>query len=226
MEIGTEQIIPSRFRISHKILPYYKPSPSQCSHAQEWGILDAVLVNPLNQAGQYELVMGEAAWRTAIATGIMELPARIHDVSRTDLSENQLFDEDFYATHPNPISRAKCYSWRILAGKSQTEIARDEHTHRATINHHLNLLQLPDSIQLDLLAGRRKEGHARHLHGLSRHIQLQLWDIICQEKLLVTEAWRLCREAKQNHPKPPSPPLPYRHQVPTKIPISCGSRGN
>lgn len=195
MKIGTEQIKPSRYRPSTQIIPFYRPSKLEQQFAREVQNHGTVLVKKAESGNGYELIQGEKGWRVAIAIGLMEMEVQIVQPG-TGVNEQQLFDEDFHLTYPNPISRAKLYRWQLVEGESLSSIAKSLGAHRANIKHYLNLLELPQIIQDDLLMGKLREGHARHLSGLSPTNQLNLWKVIKERRLTVKEAWALCRREK------------------------------
>ncbi len=197
MKIGTEQIKPSRYRPGSQVIPFYRPSKLEQQFARELQNHGAVLAKKAENGGGYELIQGEKSWRIAIAIGLMEMEVQIVQPG-TGVNEQQLFDEDFHLTYPNPISRAKLYRWQLMAGESLSSIAKGLGAHRANIKHYLNLLDLPKIIQDDLLMGKLREGHARHLSGLSPANQLNLWKAIKERRLTVKDAWALCRSQKND----------------------------
>lgn len=217
MKIGTEQIKPSKYRPDASQVPFYKPTLADHQMATE--ALRAILITPSEIRGEYELIQGEKSWRTAICIGQMEMEAQVL-VSPTKDKEKQLFDQDFCATHPNPISRARLYQARIDAGESLSDIARSGGTHRANIKHAINLLDLPQAIQADLLSGKLGEGHARHLTGIPAPIQMLIWEEIKRDNLNVKKAWDRCRSEKAKMAGNPllSYTLPEGIETPAKDP--------
>jgi ParB family chromosome partitioning protein len=129
------------------------------------GLIQPVIVRPLGD-GRYELIAGERRWRAAGLAGLTRIPAVVRHAESAEAIELALI-ENIQRQDLNPIETAQAY--RHLAETfdlSHEEIAVKVGKDRSSITNLLRLLNLPEEIQNDLVAGTLSTGHARALLGI------------------------------------------------------------
>jgi ParB family chromosome partitioning protein len=133
----------------------------------EVGVLQPILVR--SAEGGYELVAGERRLRAAQRAGLDEVPVMVVETDEGGSLERALV-ENLHRSNLNPIEEASGYRELMReTGLSQEELAAKLHRDRSTIAHSLRLLDLPSSIQRQLIEGRLSGGHGRALHALNGH---------------------------------------------------------
>jgi ParB family chromosome partitioning protein len=126
---------------------------------REHGILQPLVVR--RQGEDYELIIGERRWRAAQRAGVREVPAVILDATDRAVVEMALV-ENVQRADLNPIELAMAFRALIEEeSMTQDEVGRRVGLDRSTVANHLRLLELPDSIQEDLIDGSLTMGHAK-----------------------------------------------------------------
>ncbi len=130
------------------------------------GLIQPILVRPLDEPGKYEIVAGERRWRACQRAGLHSIecivrPMDEHESMAIALIEN-LQREDL-----NPMEEARALG-RI---KEHFEITQDALADkigksRPAVANSLRLLRLPDKVQGLLESGAISAGHARALLSL------------------------------------------------------------
>jgi ParB family chromosome partitioning protein len=129
------------------------------------GLIQPVIVRPLGD-GRYELIAGERRWRAAGLAGLTRIPAVVRQAESAEAIELALI-ENIQRQDLNPIETAQAY--RNLAETfdlSHEEIAIKVGKERSSVTNLLRLLNLPEEIQKDLVAGTLSTGHARAILGI------------------------------------------------------------
>ncbi len=131
------------------------------------GILQPISVRKRNE--KYEIIAGERRWTAARSSGMLSVPVIIRDADDEQMLELALI-ENLQREDLNAIDRATAYK-RFCA---RFEIKPDELAERlgedrSTVANYLRLLELPDSIQALVAAGRIGMGHARCLLGIAEN---------------------------------------------------------
>ncbi|ACA15923.1 parB-like partition protein [Methylobacterium sp. 4-46] len=111
----------------------------------------------------FEIVAGERRWRAAQRAGLHEVPVVVVEIDdRTSLEYAIL--ENVQRADLNPIEEAAGYE-RLMSefGYSQTELAEIMGKSRSHLANTLRLLNLPPSVQEQVVAGALTAGHARAL---------------------------------------------------------------
>ena len=151
------------------------------------GLIQPVIVRPLGD-GRYELIAGERRWRAAGQAGLTRIPAVVRNAESAEALELALI-ENIQRQDLNPIETAQAY--RHLAETfdlSHEEIAVKVGKERSSITNLLRLLNLPEEIQKDLVAGTLSMGHARAILGVSdRAGQLEVRAAVIARGLSVRE---------------------------------------
>jgi len=132
---------------------------------QEKGVLQPVIVQKA-KGNNYELVVGERRWRASKKAGLKKIPAIIRDVSDAESLEIALI-ENIHREDLNPIEEAEAYSQLANEfGLTRDKLAKRLGKNRTTVTNILRLLNLPNGVKEDMVAGRFSMGHARALLGL------------------------------------------------------------
>ncbi|MEC8178851.1 MAG: ParB/RepB/Spo0J family partition protein [Pseudomonadota bacterium] len=129
------------------------------------GVIQPVIVRPLERKGRYQLVAGERRWRAAQRAKLHEIPAIIRDLDQREVMAIALI-ENIQREDLNPIEEARAY--QHLAdeeGMSQAEIAELVDKTRSHVANHQRLLALPEKVIAYVERGQLSMGHARALIG-------------------------------------------------------------
>ncbi|WP_265522462.1 ParB/RepB/Spo0J family partition protein [Oerskovia flava] len=134
----------------------------------EIGVLQPVVVRrDPDQAGRFELIMGERRLRATQAAGLEVIPAIIRDTDDSDLLRDALL-ENLHRSALNPLEEAAAYRQLLDDfGCTHEELATRISRSRPQISNTLRLLRLPPLVQRRVAAGVLSAGHARALLGLT-----------------------------------------------------------
>lgn len=161
---------------------------------REHGVVQPVLVR--RTADGYELVAGERRWRAAQEAGVEKIPAVVRNLSGAQVLEIALI-ENLQREDLNPIEEADAYR-RLMEefGLSQETLAQRLGKSRPQISNTLRLLQLPDTVRVQVSAGRLSMGHAKVLLGLDDAAEIaRVAERVVEEGLSVREVERVLEEA-------------------------------
>jgi len=136
-----------------------------------FGVVQPIIVRSVGT--EYELVAGERRWRAARAAGLEKIPAIVRDSTETDSLEMALI-ENLHRDDLNGIEEAAAFQQLLDDfGITHEELSRRVGKSRAQITNTIRLLQLPPSIQQQILEDRITTGHARALLALQEEPELQ-----------------------------------------------------
>ena len=159
------------------------------------GVIQPLIVSRISKK-KFELVAGERRLRASKIAGLKTVPV----IVREGVDEDQLLEfaliENIQRTDLNPLEEAEAYRKLIdHFGLTQEGAASKVGKKRSTVANALRLLQLPEYIKEDLLAGRLSEGHCRALLGLLTNPAAlkDARDEIIDKQLSVRQAERLIR---------------------------------
>lgn len=174
-----------------------------CESIKEKGVIQPLLVTK-SKGNRYDLIAGERRLRAAKMAGRDEVPVVVMENEDDSASLELALIENIQRHDLNPIEEATAYN-RLLEEfhLTQEDVAGRVGKKRSTITNLLRLLQLPDIIQQDLIAGVLSEGHARVLLRLKDDPTLlkQIRDKIIAEQLSVRATENLCKKQKLQKPK-------------------------
>lgn len=161
---------------------------------REVGLLQPVVVRPLDDADRWELVAGERRLRAARRVGLTDIDVVVRDTDDADLLKEALI-ENIHRVELNPLEEAAAYG-QLLEDfdVTQEELAKRLGKGRPTISNALRLLTLPPAVQRRVAAGVLTAGHAKALVGLpDATAQEQVADKIVAEGLSVRATEELVR---------------------------------
>lgn len=172
---------------------------------REFGVLQPIVVRPHPEnAGKYELVMGERRLRASKAAGLEVIPAVVKDTANEAMLRDALL-ENLHRSQLNPLEEASAYQ-QLLGdfGITQEELATRIGRSRPQISNTLRLLKLPEAVQLRVAAGVLSAGHARAILMMPDVDAMQrLADKIVNEELSVRQAEAIASaEPKPGKAKP------------------------
>ncbi|MDQ1432649.1 MAG: ParB family transcriptional regulator, chromosome partitioning protein [Actinomycetota bacterium] len=172
---------------------------------REVGVLQPVLVRPVDDGESYELIAGERRWRAARRVGLQTIPALVRETDDASALEQALV-ENLHRDSLNPLEEAAAYQQLIEDfGLTHDDVAARVGRSRATVTNTLRLMQLPPAIQKLLQQGKLSMGHARALLGSpDRAFQEVLAKRIADDDLSV----RAVEEAVREHQGDNRPAIP------------------
>ncbi len=132
---------------------------------REFGVLQPVVVRP-DEAGGYELVMGERRLRAASAAGLEAIPAIVRSTGDDAMLRDALL-ENIHRAQLNPLEEAAAYQQLLEEfGTTHDELAHRIGRSRPQVSNTIRLLNLPLAVQRRVAAGVLSAGHARALLAL------------------------------------------------------------
>ncbi len=162
------------------------------------GVVQPVIVRPLDEGPEYELIAGERRWRAAQIAGLERIPAVIRDVP-DEVSVAMSLIENIQREDLNPLEEAAALR-RLIDdfGMTHQEAADAVGRSRAAVSNLLRLLELMQEVK-DLIDLRLIEmGHARALLSLDDDLQVQAAREVVRKRLSVRETENLVRRLQQS----------------------------
>ena len=163
---------------------------------REKGLLQPIVVRSRGD-GNYEIVVGERRWRASQRAGIHDVPVLIRELSDGEALEIALI-ENIQRSDLNPLEEARAYSQLLdQFNYTQQQLADSVGKSRSHIANTLRLLNLPDSVRVQIETGQLTAGHARAL--VATDSPAKLADQIITLGLSVRETESLARNNSQQH---------------------------
>ena len=162
------------------------------------GVIQPIIVRP--HGGGFQIVAGERRWRAAQRAQLHRIPAIVRDFDEQETLEIALI-ENIQREDLNPIEEAEAY--RKLIGDfqhTQDALGRIVGKSRSHIANLMRLLDLPPSVQQQVMEQKISMGHARALIGvpdcetLARQVE--------QKGLSVRDTEQLVRRMKTGEDMP------------------------
>ncbi len=168
---------------------------------QAVGVLQPIIV--CRSGERYAIVAGERRYRASRLAGLEEIPAIVRDFNEQARLEAALI-ENLQRDDLNPIEEAMGVK-RLMdeTGLTQEKTAERLGKSRSALANLLRLLNLPDSVQGLIQAGKLSAGHARALVALENPAKQEKLAQLC-----VAQGWsvrqfeKICQAAMQAEPKP------------------------
>jgi ParB family chromosome partitioning protein len=200
------------------------------------GVIQPIIVRP--HGGGFQIVAGERRWRAAQRAQLHRIPAIVRDFDEAETLEIALI-ENIQREDLNPIEEAEAYR-KLIAEfhHSQEALGRLVGKSRSHVANLMRLLELPASVQQQVIEQKLSMGHARALIGapdcetLARTVE--------GKGLSVRDTEQLVRRAKKgtDAPAPRREPAPKENDADiaaleqhladilgVKVDISYGSGG-
>lgn len=172
---------------------------------REVGILQPIVVRPIADSDNFELIMGERRLRASKQIGLETIPVIIRDTADEDMLRDALL-ENLHRSQLNPLEEASAYQQLMSDfGITQEQLAAKIGRSRPQISNTIRLLRLPASVQKRVAAGVLSAGHARAILSLGddQEAMQKLADKIVNEDLSVRAAEAVAGETPTaKKPKP------------------------
>jgi ParB family transcriptional regulator, chromosome partitioning protein len=173
---------------------------AELSHSvREFGVLQPVVVRA-DEAGGYELVMGERRLRAAALAGLETIPAIVRSTADEAMLRDALL-ENIHRAQLNPLEEAAAYQQLLEEfGTTHEELAQRIGRSRPQVSNTIRLLNLSIPVQRRVAAGVLSAGHARALLGLQdKDVQDELAARIVAEGLSVRATEELVALSVSGH---------------------------
>lgn len=149
------------------------------------GIIQPIIVRPIEPAGRYEIIAGERRWRASRMAGLREVPVVIRMLDNENIMELALI-ENLQRVDLNPIDEALGYQTLINKYScTQEQISERIGKSRSAIANSLRLLTLPQPIKELVETGDITNGHARAITVLNAEQQKEVAEKIIRHDLSV-----------------------------------------
>ena len=185
---------------------------------QTQGILSPLIIRPIENTDEYEVISGHRRLHAAQKAGITEVPALIYALDR-DAAVIAVVDSNLHREHILPSEKAFAYKMKLEAMKRQgqrtdltspqvaaklrtdDEIAKQAGISGDTVRRYIRLTNLVPPLLQMVDDGHIAFSPAVELSYLTRDEQAELWDLIGREDATpsLSQALRmkqLSREAK------------------------------
>ena len=172
---------------------------------QTQGILSPLVVRPIENTDEYEVISGHRRLHAAVKAGITEVPALIYALDR-DAAAIAVVDSNLHREHILPSEKAFAYKLKYEALKHQgtscqvgTKLRTDE---QIAENANESARQIQRYIRLTYLISEFLEKMDRNEIALSVGVELSFLDESCQREVLeqcaindctpsYSQAWRM-----------------------------------
>ncbi len=202
LELHLEQVHPNALQPRMA----FEPSKLEelAASIKENGVIQPIVVRQADN--DYEIVAGERRWRAAKKAGLTTIPAIAQEVSDEKMLEMALV-ENIQRDELSPVEEAHAYQLLIdQFGLTQERVAQRVGRSRTAVTNALRLLQLPPSIQKEVVRGTLSMGHARALIPLPKKEQL----LLAQQRVELGLSVRQVERRVQEVQKPASSPGPAK----------------
>jgi len=156
---------------------------------KEKGILLPILVRPIENEDEYQIIAGERRWRASQLAGLHNVPVVIRSLNEREVLEVGLIEN---MQRKNLTAKEKAQDFERLQkehGYTQEELSKILSKSRTYIANGLRLLSLPHKVQLLLQEGDLTVGHARTLVVLKDPLPVAKYAIKKQMSVRQLEAY-------------------------------------
>ncbi len=194
---------------------------------REHGVLQPLIVTPMEMGGQYTLIAGERRLEAAKKAGLSSIPVIVRPATDQQRLELALI-ENVQRADLSPLEEAEAY--RQLSedfSLSHEDIAQRVAKSRVAVTNTLRLLKLPDAVKNALVEGRISAGHARALLALpTPEAQVAALRTVLAQEFNVRQTEELVRKlAGERPPSAPKPaPPPEVMELEERLRISLGTK--
>jgi ParB family chromosome partitioning protein len=159
------------------------------------GVMQPILVRPLDSSDRYEIIAGERRFRAAQLAGLDEVPVLVKEVDDQAAAAMALI-ENMQREDLNPLEEAQGIHRLITDfGFTHEQAAGAVGRSRSAVSNLLRLLNLAKPVQTMLMAGDIDMGHARALLAVDAAHQITLANQIVARRMSVREAEKLVARA-------------------------------
>lgn len=174
------------------------------------GLLQPILVRPLDRPDSYEIIAGERRWRAAQKAGLHDVPVIVQALTDSQSLEIALI-ENLQRQDLTALEEADGYQRLIEEfGHSHAELGELVGKSRSHVANMLRLLALPDSVKALITQGKLSAGHARAL--LTAPDPEALAKAVVARGLSVRDTERLANLAKAAKPAPKGASSPEKRK--------------
>jgi len=165
------------------------------------GLLQPILVRPLEASGQYEIVAGERRWRACRLAGLPSIDCIVRPMDQYESMTIALI-ENLQREDLNPMEEARALGQiKEHLDLTQEELADKVGRSRPAVANCLRLLKLPEEVQNMLEKQSLSTGHARALLGLEdTKIMVELAKRVITKGLTVRETETLVKKYRCEKP--------------------------
>ncbi len=224
-QLPVEMIQQGRYQPRHDIRSETLQELADSIRAQ--GVVQPIVVRPLESHDGYEIIAGERRWRAAQIAGLAEVPAIIKQVPDQAAMSIALI-ENIQREELNPLEEALALQRLINEfGLTHQEVAEAVGRSRAAVSNLLRLLELSEEVKRMLEVGDIEMGHARALLALEEPLQIKAAHQVIARGLSVRETEALVRKlAKEGEPSssPKPAPDPDTQRLETDLSEKLGAR--
>lgn len=184
LQVPLTQIIPNRFQPRTNF--NNQELEELAASIKEHGIIQPLVLRKMGE--NYEIIAGERRFRAAGMVGLTTVPAIISNIDDQTSAEVALV-ENIQRSDLTPIEEARSYKNILDKGYlTQEQLAKKMGVSQPAIANKLRLLNLDESVQEALLAGKISERHARSLLGIPNKERQREWlGRIINERLTVRQ---------------------------------------
>ncbi len=155
------------------------------------GLMQPILVRPVNGADRFEIIAGERRFRAARLAGLQSVPVLVKDVADEAAAAMALI-ENIQREDLNPLEEAQGIARLIREFHfTHEQAAESVGRSRSAVSNLLRLLNLAQPVQTMLMAGDLDMGHARALLAVDGANQITLANQIVNKRLSVRETEKL-----------------------------------
>lgn len=171
-KLGVAQLRPGRYQTREDFSDDYIAEVAESIKAV--GIIQPIIVRPVDNENFYEIVAGEVRWRAAQRAKLDDVPVIIRDLDDRTAALVTLI-ENLQRKNLNPIEEAHgIFRLKDEFNLTQEEAADALGKSQSAISRILGLLELDDFVQRLISEGRLEAGHGKVLLGLERGNQITL----------------------------------------------------
>jgi len=160
---------------------------------KEQGVIQPIVIRPIENSKNYELIAGERRWRASQLAGLDKIPAVIRDFDNKQALSVAII-ENIQREDLNPLEEARGLKRLIDEfDLTQSDVAKIVGRARASVANLLRLLSLDKSVQYMLENDEIEMGHARAILSLTAYDQLKVAKEVYDKNLSVRQTEELVR---------------------------------
>lgn len=181
------------------------------------GLIQPVLVRPMETAGSYEIVAGERRWRASRMAGLTRIECIVRPMDDRESMAIALI-ENLQREDLNPMEEARALGLiKEHFQITQEDLADKIGKSRPAVTNCLRLLRLPDTVQARLESGILTAGHARALLAIEDPKAMEFLAGMVQTKELTVRATEeLVKKFKHNQQAAPDK-TPKKKHLPSDL---------